>query len=235
MRSHAGAFDVRIESVTDQIAALGVAGPASRALLNALSGGAFDDFAFMTAREVEIGQVSCTVLRVSYSGELGWELHCPMPAQAALFEAVMEEGKAHGLRLVGSRAMGMLRLEKGYRSWGAEMTTEITPAVAGLTRFCSRSKDYIGRAAVDAEREAPPTRRIVTLGIEPEAPPSWGTEPVFRGGDLIGQVTSGGMGWRTGRMLAAALVDLPCAPGDQLEVQILMGRRGATGLGRPGL
>ncbi len=223
MMDHAGGFDVRIENVTDHIAALGIAGPKSRDLLNALSGGAFDDFPFMTSKEVEVGRIRCKALRVSYSGEMGWELHCSMLNQKALFDALMAEGPTYGLTLMGGRAMGMLRLEKGYRSWGHEMTTEVTPHAAGLQKFCSTKKDYIGRAAVDAERTTPPTKRFVTLDIDPAAPPCWGTEPVLRDGALIGYVTSGGMGWRTGKMLAVGWIDADgIAPGDALQVQILM-------------
>ena len=223
MADHVGAFDGRIDNVTDQIAALGIAGPNSRALLNALSGGAFDDFPFMTSKQVEIGRVACKAIRISFSGELGWELHCPMLNQKALFDALMAEGARHGLVLMGGRAMGMLRLEKGYRSRGHEMTTEITPHAASLERFCSTKKDYIGRSVVDAEREASPTKRFVTLVVDAAAPPCWGTEPVLRGDTLLGYVTSGGMGWRTGKMLAVAWIDTSgVAVGDVLQVQVLL-------------
>ncbi|MEL6318559.1 MAG: aminomethyltransferase family protein, partial [Pseudomonadota bacterium] len=216
-------YDVRIENVTDQLAALGIAGPNARALLNELSGGAFDDFPFMTSKQVEIGRIRCKAIRISFSGELGWELHCPMPNQKALFDALMAAGSKHGLTLLGGRAMGMLRLEKGYRSWGHEMTTEISPAAAGLERFCSTKKDYVGRAAVDAERAAPPPKRLMTFELAPAAPPCWGTEPILKDGRLIGYVTSGGMGWRTDKMLAVAWVESDAvAPGDAAEAQILL-------------
>jgi len=234
MEDHAGGFDVRIENVTDQIAALGIAGPNSRALLNALSGGAFDDFPFMSSKEVEIGRVRCKAIRISFSGELGWELHCPMLNQKALFDAVMAEGPKHGLVLMGGRAMGMLRLEKGYRSWGHEMTTEVTPHAAGLARFCSTKKDYIGRAVVDAERVAPPVKRFVTLEVDPDAPPCWGTEPILNRDELIGYVTSGGMGWRCGKMLAVAWIDASgLEPDTELEVQILLETHRATVVADP--
>ncbi len=223
MQDHVGAFDVRIDNVTDHIAALGIAGPNSLALLNALSGGAFDDFPFMTSKDVEIGRVACKAIRISFSGEVGWELHCPMLNQKALFDALMAEGQNHGLVLMGGRAMGMLRLEKGYRSWGHEMTTEVTPHAAALERFCSTKKDYIGRAVVDAERHTAPTKRFVTLEVDAQAPPCWGTEPVLKGDTLLGYVTSGGMGWRTGKMLAVAWVDgTGLAQGDTVQVQVLL-------------
>ncbi len=216
-------FDVRIVNVSDRVAAIGVAGPNSRAMLNALSGRAFDDFPFMTSRQVNVGPATCRALRVSFSGELGWELHCPMSSQPALFDALMEGGRDHGLTLVGSRAVSMLRLEKGYRSWGSEITTEVTPHAAGLERFCSTSKDYIGHRVVDAERTSPPKSCLATLEVAPEAPPCWGTEPILADGRLVGHVTSGGMGWRCGRMLAVGRMDRDLAhPGNDLEVQIMM-------------
>lgn len=223
MDDHADGFDVRIENITDSYAAIGIAGPNSRALLNALSGGAFDEFPFMSSKDVEIGRVRCKAIRISFSGELGWELHCPMLNQKALFDAVMDEGSNHGLVLMGGRAMGMLRLEKGYRSWGAEMTTEVTPHAASLERFCSTKKDYIGRAIVDLERETAPAKRFVTLEVDPSAPPCWGTEPVLKGGNLIGYVTSGGMGWRSGKMLAVGWIDgTGVETGSDLDVQVLL-------------
>lgn len=229
MEDHADGFDVRIENITDSYGAIGIAGPNSRALLNALSGGAFAEFPFMTSKDVEIGRVRCKAIRISFSGELGWELHCPMLNQKALFDAVMDEGSNHGLVLMGGRAMGMLRLEKGYRSWGAEMTTEVTPHAASLERFCSTKKDYIGRSIVDRERETAPTKRFVTLEVDPCAPPCWGTEPVLQDGNLIGYVTSGGMGWRSGKMLAVGWINSAGVEiGDPLEVQILLKTYSAT-------
>lgn len=232
--AHAGGFDVRIRDVRGEVSALGVAGPNSRALLNAVSGGAFDDFPFMRARHVEVGGVACLALRVSYSGELGWELHCDSSDQKALFAALVAEGGNHGLAFMGSRALGMLRLEKGYRSWGAELTAEVTPHAAGLERFCSSRKPYVGSEAVDRERSRPPARSLGTLSIDSAAPPCWGTEPVLRDGRLVGHVTSGGMGWRTGRMLAAVWAESSAlVPGTALEVEILQTPYDAVALADP--
>jgi len=234
MDDHADGYDVRIENITDSYAAIGIAGPNSRALLNALSCGAFDEFPFMSSKDVEIGRVQCKAIRISFSGELGWELHCPMLNQKALFDAVMDEGANHGLVLMGGRAMGMLRLEKGYRSWGAEMTTEVTPHAASLERFCSTKKDYIGSSIVDRDRETAPTKRFVTLEVDPCAPPCWGTEPVLKDGNLIGYVTSGGMGWRSGKMLAVGWIDSAgIENGDPLEVQVLLKTYSATVVADP--
>ncbi len=216
-------FDVRIRNITEQVAVLGVAGPFGRKILNSLSGNAFDDFPFMSSRKVEVGRTACRALRVSYSGELGWELQCPVANQKALFDSLMSCRTSNGTVLVGSRAMGMMRLEKGYRSWGADITSEVTPHAAGLQRFCSTRKDYVGRAAVDSERVLPPRRRLVTLEMDPAVPPCWGTEPILKDGNVIGRVTSGGMGWRTGRMLAVGWIDAAALEtGCTLQVQILL-------------
>lgn len=116
----------------------------------------------------------------------------------------------------------MLRLEKGYRSWGAELNSEVTPHAAGLQRFCAKSKDYIGSSAVERERKQPPAKRYVTLTVDPAAPPCWGTEPVLLNGQLLGYVTSGGMGWRIDKPLAVAWIDTTgISVGDRLEVQVL--------------
>ncbi len=224
LQAHAVDFDVEVSVVTDCYAVLGVCGPNSRALLQDLSAADFSSaaFPFMHMREIEIGPVACRALRLSYAGELGWELHCAMQDEAALFEQLISAGARHGLSLVGSRALGNLRLEKGYRSWGAEMTTEVTPRAAGLEFFCARDKDYLGRAAVDRLRESSPARVLATLAVETDAADCWGSEPVFHDGELVGYVTSGGYGWRIGKSLAVSWIDTASAAvGTRLQVQIL--------------
>jgi dimethylglycine dehydrogenase len=181
-----------------------------------------DEFPFMTMQEVEIGTLRCRALRVSYAGELGWELHIPMENQLALFKLLLKSGDSFGLTLIGSRALGNLRLEKGYRSWGAEMTTEVTPRAANLERFCSKTKQYIGKDAVDADRGKAPQRMLATLAIDTDKADCWGSEPVLHQGDLIGYVTSGGYGWRIEKSLAVGWIDAEYADiGRRLQVQIL--------------
>ena len=232
--AHASGHSVNIEDATDAYAALGLAGPNSRNLLNELSGNAFTEFPFLSARQVEIANVHVRSLRVSYSGELGWELYCRPDQQKQLFHALLGIAGRHGLVLTGSRAMGMLRLEKGYRSWDSELTSEITPHAAGLEKFCGRHKEYIGNPAVEHQRRHPPRRRLATLEIETGAPPCWGDEPVFAGARLIGRVTSGGMGWRTSKLLAVGLIESSEAGlGRKLEVEILRKRFTATVLQDP--
>ncbi len=224
LETQARDYDVDVSVVTSDYAVLGVAGPNSRALLQSLTRADFsaEAFPFMSAREVEIGGIACRALRVSYSGELGWELHCAMGDQARLFDVLQEAGAAFELRLVGSRSLGNLRLEKGYRSWGSEMTTEVSPHAAGLERFCSQRKDYLGRAAVDAERESPPPKKLATLVVQSDDADCWGSEPVLIDDEVVGYITSGGYGWRSGQSLAVAWLDATHAqPGTELQVQIL--------------
>ena len=219
----ASGFDVSISVITEARGALGVTGPNARALLQSISGDDFsaEAFPFMTCREVEIGQGRALALRVSYAGELGWELHCPSESLRDLFDALTAVGAPHGLRLVGSRALGNLRLEKGYRSWGHELTIEVSPRAAGLEAFCSGKKDYIGRAAVDAARETTPRRMLATLSVAPRGDgrreaDCWGSEPIFDGETLVGYATSGGYGWRIGQSLCVGWIDAAAATPERL-------------------
>ena len=233
---HAEGFDVSITVETGRRGVLGLAGPNSRALLQSVGAGDVSNaaFPFMTGREIEIGGGRALALRVSYSGELGWELHAPTESLRPLYLALVEAGAAHGLALAGSRALGNLRLEKGYRSWGAELTIEVSPRAAGLERFCSTKKDYIGRAAVEAARETAPARALATLAVEANGADCWGSEPIFKDGRLIGYATSGGYGWRVGKSLAVGWIDADqCEPGNALEVQILQAMRTAVVVADP--
>ena len=222
--SHTADYDVSVRVVTGDWGALGLTGPASRTILSAITKDSLDNasFPFMSFREITAANVRVRALRVSYAGELGWELHCPIADLPLLFDALIEAGGPEGLALVGSRAMGNLRLEKGYRSWGAELTTDMTPAMVGLAWLCSKKKDYIGRAAIEVERRASSAKCLATLTIEAEGADCWGSEPIFRDGALVGYATSGGYGWRTGESLCVGYMDRAAAdPGTSLEVQIL--------------
>lgn len=246
---HAAEFDVAVRVATADTAALGVVGPASRELLagiaDATADFAADAFPFMHWRTVAIGGVNCRALRVSYAGELGWELHCRAGDQIALFDAITAAGKHHGLQLAGARALSHLRLEKGYRSWGADITAEVTPAAAGLARFCrpelAEKSGAIGRDAALRDGDARPAKSLATLVFDaPTVAGCWGSEPVFRhshsgdGDDCVGYVTSGGYGWRTGRHLAVGwLASDCCAPGTELSIGIMGEKCQATVAAEP--
>src|SRR5437870_8654415 len=152
----------------------------------------------MRARELAVGPVPCLALRVTYVGELGWELYCPTEFGLALWDAIWESGREHGMVAGGYRAIDSLRLEKGYRVWGADITPDDTPYEAGLGFAVKLDKgDFVGRAALIAASE--PERRLVCLVLEEPRAVALGSEPVRIEGELVGRVTSGGYGYTVAR------------------------------------
>jgi len=175
--------------------------------------------------------VSCLAIRVSFTGDLGWELHCAEGDQQRLYAALIEAGRDMGAGPVGSRALMSLRLEKGYGSWGREYSPEIRPQEAGLERLCKMDKPFLNRAALEEVIDAPPRERLVMLALD-EADvtasnaDASGGEPIFAGGRGVGRVTSGAYGYSVGMSLALGYVD-GVAPGDAVEVMVLGQPHGA--------
>jgi len=199
--------DVTIDDMTDDETALVIAGPASRALLATLSDASLDnaDFPFLGARRIRVAGIEVLALRVSYLGELGWELHVAMGDALALHGALREAGDAHGLGDVGMYAMESMRLEKGYPAWKMELGTERSPFAAGLGRFVALDKgDFVGRAALVAAPE--PAERLVQLVLDGEGRLPMAHAPVLAGGRIVGEVTSAGHGHRTGLDVVLAYV-----------------------------
>ena len=209
LRRHAASFaSVNVVNRTDHLGILGLMGPEARAVLGALSDADLDDGAFpwLSARTVRIGAVEARALRVSYAGECGWELHVALADLPALHEALCAAGAAVGLRPFGAYAMNSLRLEKGYRAWGADLTTERTPLEAGLAHLVrTEGREFTGREALLARTGSPSAWRMALLSIEPDrdADPFY-THTVWRGERAIGIVTSAAPGHRTGLALALA-------------------------------
>ncbi|MCY4547339.1 MAG: FAD-dependent oxidoreductase [Defluviicoccus sp.] len=219
--------DVEIADVTDDYGVLAVAGPRSRELLAGLTGADLGNSAFpwLSAREIEVAGVPVRALRVSYVGELGWELHLPMSRMDALYDAVMAAGEAWGVRDFGLYAMNALRMEKGYKAWGLELTTELTPIEGGLDRFVDFDSPFIGRDAVAGRAREGVDTRLVYLSVDATDADAHGNEPVYADGRLVGLTTSGAYGYTVGRSIAFAFVEPDlAAPGTELEVAIL-GRR----------
>ena len=234
----AKSYDVAIKVVTGDWGVLGLMGPSSRAILSEIAGPddrlENADFPFMSMRSLTLAGVPVRALRVSFAGTLGYELHCAMTELPTLFEALMAAGDDKDLRLAGSRALGQLRLEKGYRSWGAELTQDITPKMAGLEWSCSKKKDYLGREAVDQMRRGVPQKTLATLKVDADGADCWGSEPIFMQGELVGYATSGGYGWRIGASLCVGYIDHAAStPGTELEVQILNQMRTAIVVADP--
>jgi 4-methylaminobutanoate oxidase (formaldehyde-forming) len=157
-------------------------------------------------------------LRVTFAGELGWELYCPTEYGAGLWRALWTAGEPHGLAAAGYRAIDSLRLEKGYRVWGSDITPDDSPHDAGLS-FCVRAdKDFLGAAAL---RERRVTRRLACIVLDDPRSVALGNEPVAVGGEVVGRVTSGGYGYTVEASIAYAYVPPPFArPGTEVAIDV---------------
>ncbi len=224
VRDHAPAGgSVSVEDVTSAYACVGLWGPKAREILQPLTttdvGNAA--FPFMTARELAVGAVPCLALRVTYVGELGWELYCPAEFGARLWDTLWEAGRQVGLVGGGYKAVDSLRLEKGYRVWGSDITPETDPYQAGLG-FCVKldKGDFVGRSALVARKESPAETRLACIVLEDPRSVVLGSEPVRVGGEIVGRVTSGGYGYTVGSSIAYAYVPNTTPLGAEVEVDI---------------
>jgi glycine cleavage system T protein len=205
---------VYVNDLTSAYACLCLWGPKARDVLQPLTKTPLD-FPYMSAREIAVGDVPAIASRVTYVGELGWELYCPSEYALRLWDTLMVEGVTPG----GYRAIDALRLEKGYRAWGSDLTSETTPDEAGLAFAVKRDKgDFVGRAALDGK----PAHQLVCLVLEDPRSIALGSEPVRTPGEaVLGRVTSGGYGYAVGSSIAFAYVPASYTePGTRLEVDI---------------
>ena len=231
--------DVTVSDVTDFTGILAVTGPRARDVLAPLTDADLSNGAFrwLTAAEITVAGVPCLALRVSYVGELGWELHCSMDHLAELYDAVLSAGEPHGMVHFGSYAMNVMRIEKAYKAWGSELTTEITPIEARLERFVDLSRPFIGRDATVDRRDRPEPLSMVLVYCEVDATDNdvRGNEPAFDAdGNVMGIATSGTWGHTVGRSLAFVYVAPEFeAPGSTFELDLLGERRVATVLAEP--
>jgi len=214
--SHAG-DGVLVEDVTSRWACAGVWGPKARDVLAPCTP---DDlgFGYMNARSITVGDVPVRAMRVTYVGELGWELYCPMEFGGALWRTLWEAGEPHGLVAGGYRAIDSLRLEKGYRVWGADITPDDTPYEGGVGFAVKRDKTFIGSDALDGDE---PARRLCCLVLADPRSVALGNEPVRAGGEICGRVTSGGYGYTVGASIAYAYLPAEHAgPGTEVAVEV---------------
>ncbi|MEV0126993.1 FAD-dependent oxidoreductase [Dactylosporangium sp. NPDC050688] len=220
IRRHAAAAGagVTVDDVTSAHGCLCLWGPAARDILQPLTDAALSDvdFPFMRARRLTVGPVPVLAQRVTFVGELGWELYAPAEYTLTLWDLLMAAGAPLGLRPGGYRAIDAMRLEKGYRVWGSDLTTDTDPISAGLGPFVDRSKDFIGR---DALPDAP-DRVLRCLVLDDPATVCLGGEPVRVGGVPCGRVTSGGFGYRVGASIAYAYLPATTAVGTPVEVSV---------------
>jgi dimethylglycine dehydrogenase len=228
LRSHLSQHHgpVSMENLTARYGSLIVVGPRSRELLARITDADLSNegFPWLAVRPLAIGYTEALAMRVNYVGELGWELHVPSEHLAAVHGLLVAAGAALGLAHFGLYAMDSLRLEKCYRSWKADLTTEYTPLMASLDRFVRLDKAaaFIGREALRREAATGPSERFVPLLVEAHDADAAAVSIVYRGREVVGLVTSGGYGYRLKRSIALAYVrtDLATA-GTELEVEVL--------------
>ncbi len=161
----------------------------------------------MSVAEIDVADCATTAMRVSYVGELGWELHLASADLAHVYTALWEAGVPHGVCDFGSYALNAMRIEKGYHGWGADFGTEYTLHDADLARFANLSKDFIGRAAFETQASQPSEWAFVGLEIQDPGPDPLPSDPITVDGEVIGYVTSASQGFRTGRLLALGYVE----------------------------
>ena len=209
LRRHAVGFRVSIDDVTEDEAVIGVMGAGSRAILAALSADDWQDFPFSTARAVTVAGQACMATRVSFVGELGWELSVPNTGVGPVFDALI----GAGARPMGHYALDACRIEKGFRHMGHDLGPDITPLEAGLGFAIDWTKDFIGKPALATLRARGMGQRLVLFEVEGH-PLILHDEPIREAGRVIGLTTSGAKGARTGLTLALGLVAI--APGETL-------------------
>jgi dimethylglycine dehydrogenase len=188
---------VSIENISEYYGGFAVFGPNSRAILECLTTEDVSNsgFPFMTARRMAIGMAPAIVARLSVTGELGYEIYVPTPYMAAVFGALEHVRATFDGRWIGMYALNSLRLEKSFGIWSREYSRDYSPHMAGLARFIDYEKPaFVGREAALVDRDAAPLRRLVTLAIDAHDADATGYEPIFRGGAMVGYVTSGGYG-----------------------------------------
>ena len=199
-----------VTDVTSAYAVLGVMGPQSRTLLSRLTDADLSTgaFPFGVSREIELGYARVRASRITYVGELGWELYVPAEFAAGVYEALISSGEGSGLVHAGYHAMDSLRMEKGYRHWGHDIADEDTPLQAGLAFAVAFGKRaaFIGREALERQKSEGLRRRLVLFALDDPEPLVYHNEPIWRSGRLVGRVTSGAYGHTLGRSLCMGYV-----------------------------
>jgi glycine cleavage system aminomethyltransferase T len=229
---------VRVDDVTGQYVTYALWGPRSRDVLRELTGADLSNTAhpFMTARDIAVGDVPVRALRVTFVGELGWELYAPAEYGLSLWSALWAAGAGYGMVAAGYRAIETLRLEKGYRVWSTDITPETDPYEAGLG-FCvklDKPGGFEGRDALLAKKAAGATRKLCCLVLADPRVVALGSEPVRVGDEVVGRVTSGGYGFTTDASIAYAYLPVHLAtPGTTAEVNVFGDWVGAEVVAQP--
>ncbi len=251
LKQNSDGYDVAIRDLSRSYAALGLFGPHARKILEQVTPAdvSNDAFPLYTWQEIEVGMHRVFAMRISYVGELGWELHMPMDVALAVREELWQAGQDLGLVSCGVGAMRSMRLEKGYRLWGSDIYTEHNPYEAGMGWLVKLKKasDFVGKEALIQKKASPITRRLVTITLDDPNAVLTGNEPIFLAGSngtngsvitngsgvtnssgaetCIGMITSGNYGYSVGKYVAMGYLPIEhTTPGTQLEVEHLAQR-----------
>lgn len=227
---------VHLIDVTSARAVINLCGPKARTVLERVveedvSNAAFP---FATARDITIGAAPVRAVRIGFVGELGWELHVPVEFGLHVYDTLHAAGAAEGIRDAGYRAIDSLRLEKGYLYWSGDISPDYSPLQAGLGgRVHLKSKgDFIGRAALEAERAAGPARRLCTF-VTPERLPLSGGETILRDGRVVSVATAGGFGWTVGRSIVYGYLGAGDQETSEFEIEVFGDRHPITRVDGP--
>jgi sarcosine dehydrogenase len=215
---------VSITDITSARSCITLCGPRSRDILKKVTQDDISNegFPYMTCKEIFIGSAPVLALRITYVGELGWELHLPVEYAAIVYDHLWEAGKSFGLVNVGYRAIDSLRLEKGYRYWSGDISPEHTPFESGLD-FCVKLNkgDFIGRTSLMAQQEKGIARRLSCLTIQSGPLMPVGKEAILDGEKVIGLVTTGGFGHTVKKPIAYGYLPVQYAhPGTRLQIEV---------------
>jgi 4-methylaminobutanoate oxidase (formaldehyde-forming) len=206
-------LDAKLVDVTSARAVLSLMGPKSREILKAVTDADVSNaaFPFGTVQEIAIAGTPVRALRITYVGELGWELHIPTEAAGAVYDRLMEAGRPKGLVNAGYRAIESLRLEKGYRAWGSDIGPDHTPLEAGLgwAVKLKTNRPFLGREALEAQRRAPLKKRLAGFTVDDPDTVLLGRETIFRNGEQVGWLTSAGWGYTVGKWIGYGYVRNP--------------------------
>lgn len=214
--------------VSSSMAVLSVMGPHSRALLQSLTSADLSNaaFPFGTSQVIDLGYARVRASRITYVGELGWELYIPTECAPGVFDVLMEAGKAFNLKLCGYHALNSLRMEKGYRHWGHDLSDEDSPLQAGLGFAVAMNKPggFIGQAALQAQKAQGITRKLLQFALADASQLLYHNEPVLRDGVIVGRISSGMFGHAVQQSLGMGYVEFGSAPGAGEAAALLAGR-----------
>ena len=235
---HVGNKSVRIVNRSDELTAIAIAGPASRELMQLVADGDLDTktMPFMSLRSMDVGLASCRVARLSFTGELGYEIYLPSAHAGPVYDRLLDAGEKFGIRQFGIRALVSMGMEKSFGIWSREFTPDYTPVMCGMNRFVDYEKtDFIGRDAALADRDAEHEHKLVALEIDADGADAWGYEPIWLGDEYAGFVTSGTYGHTVEKSLALGYVKTPYlgSSGSKFSVNLVDGRKPARILSEP--